>query len=139
MPRLDLYHNVVKIALVKAGWTVTDDPLTIAFEDLTVYADLGAEKVIAAQKEREKIAIEVKVFGSSSPVTELERAVGQYYLYSTFIAKQEDDRKLYLAIPEKIYSTFFQRPSIQVFVKERQISYVVFNPEQEEIVTWIVN
>jgi hypothetical protein len=42
MPRLDIYHNVVKAALVKDGWTITHDPFTIGFEDLTVYADLGA-------------------------------------------------------------------------------------------------
>lgn len=51
MPRLDTYHNVVRVALVKDGWTITDDPLVIQFEDLTMYADLGAEKIIAAQKE----------------------------------------------------------------------------------------
>ncbi|MDB9311900.1 element excision factor XisH family protein [Spirulina sp. CS-785/01] len=142
MPRLDLYHNVVnvvRVALVKDGWTITDDPLTVEFEDLTVYADLGAAKIIAAQKLEQKIAVEIKVFRTPSPVTELERAVGQYYLYLTFIAKQEPDRALFLAIPERIYKNFFQRPSIQVFVKERQISFFVFNPEREEIVKWIVN
>lgn len=139
MPRLDLYHNVVRVALIKDGWIITDDPLTIEFEDLTVYADLGAEKIIAAQKFEEKIAVEIKMFRTPSPVTELERAVGQYYLYLTFIAKQEPNRALFLAIPERIYQNFFQRPSIQMFVKERQISFFVFNPEREEIVQWIVN
>jgi len=139
MPRLDLYHDVVRVALIKDGWTITDDPLTIEFEDLTIYADLGAEKIIAAQKSERKIAVEIKVFRSPSPVTELERAVGQYYLYLTFIAKQEPDRTLFLAVPERIYNNFFQRPSIQVFVKERQISFFVFNPEREEIIKWIVH
>ncbi len=139
MPRLDLYHNVVRVALIKDGWTITQDPFTIEFEDLTMYADLGAEKVIAAQKDKQRIAVEVKTFRTPSPVTELERAVGQYYLYSTFISKQDPDRALYLAIPERIYYNFFQRPSIQVFVKERHISFFVFNPDREEIVTWIVN
>lgn len=139
MPRLDLYHDVVRVALIKDGWIITDDPLTIEFEDLTVYADLGAERIIAAQKREDKIAVEIKMFRTPSPVTELERAVGQYYLYLTFIAKQEPDRALFLAIPERIYQNFFQRPSIQLFVKERQISFFVFNPEREEIVKWIVN
>lgn len=139
MPRLDLYHSVVRVALVKDGWKITHDPLTIEFEDLTVYADLGAEKFLAAQKNEQKIAVEIKMFSSPSPVTELERAVGQYYLYLTFISKQEPNRDLYLAIPERIYHSFFQRPSIQVFVKERQISFFVFSPEREEIIKWIVN
>lgn len=139
MPRLDLYHDVVRVALVKDGWTITHDPYTVEFEDLTVYADLGAEKIIAAQKSNQKIAVEIKVFRSPSPVTELERAIGQYYLYLTFMNKLEPDRALYLAIPERIYQSFFQRPSIQLFIQERKISIFVFNPEQEEIVTWIVN
>ncbi len=139
MPRLDVYHDVVKVALIKDGWTITHDPLTIEFEDLTVYADLGAEKIIAAQRCEQKIAVEIKVFRTPSPVTELERAIGQYYLYLTFIAKQEPDRALYLAIPERTYLNFFQRPSIQVFIKERGISFFVFNPEQEEIVKWITH
>ncbi|NES19827.1 MAG: fatty-acid synthase [Symploca sp. SIO3E6] len=137
MPRLDLYHNVVRVALVKDGWTITHDPLTVEFEDLTVYADLGAQKIIAAQKYEQKIAVEIKTFRSPSPVTELERAIGQYYLYLTFISKQEPERALYLAINERIYKNFFQRPSIQLFIKEREISFFVFNPEQEEIIKWI--
>jgi XisH protein len=103
---------------------------------LTIYADLGAEKIIVAEKCERKIAIEIKAFLSPSPVTELERAIGQYYLYSTFIAKQEPQRILYLAIPERIYYNFFQRPSIQLFIEERKIIFLVFNPEREEIVLW---
>ncbi len=107
MPRTDLYHDVVRVALVKDGWTITHDPFTVEFEDLTVYADLGAERLIAAQRDAQKIAIEIKVFRSPSPVTELERAVGQYYLYLTFLTRLEPDRLLYLAIPERIYDSFF--------------------------------
>ncbi len=129
----------MRVALVKDGWTITDDPLVIQFEDLTMYADLGAEKIIAAQKDKQKIAIEIKGFSSPSPVTELERAVGQYYLYLTFISKEEPDRDIYLAIPEKIYYDFFQRPSIQVFLQERQIKFLVFNVEREEIIEWMIN
>ncbi len=136
MPRLDTYHDLVRIALIKDGWKITQDPLTIDFEDLTIYADLGAEKFMAAQKQEKKIAIEIKAFLSPSPVTELERAIGQYYLYSTFLAKQEPERSLYLAIPERVYNNFFQRLSIQLFIQERGISFFVFNPEREEIVLW---
>jgi hypothetical protein len=87
MPRLDIYHNFVKVALVKDGWTITHDPFTIEFEDLTVYADLAAEKLIGAEKNQQKIAVEIKSFIAPSPVTDLERTIGQYYLYSTFMAR----------------------------------------------------
>jgi hypothetical protein len=58
----DLYHETVKIALAKEGWLITHDPLYLA--DLNVgidyEIDLGAEKLIVAEKGLEKIAIEVK-------------------------------------------------------------------------------
>ena len=61
MPRLDKYHEAVRNALIKDGWTITDDPFTIDFEDATLFADLAAERTIAAQKDNEKIAIEIKM------------------------------------------------------------------------------
>ena len=62
MPRLDIYHNVVKDALIKDGWTITHDPFTIEFEDLTVYADLGAEKLIAAERKEQKLLLKSRCF-----------------------------------------------------------------------------
>ena len=47
MPQFDLYHEPVKQALIKDGWTITDDPFTIEYKGLRLYADLGAEKPIA--------------------------------------------------------------------------------------------
>ena len=78
MPRLDKYHEAVKNALIKDGWTITDDPFTIDFEDATLFADLAAERTIAAQKENEQIAVEIKMFGSKSAYDDLEKAFGQY-------------------------------------------------------------
>jgi hypothetical protein len=77
MPQYDLYHNTVKNALVKDGWVITDDPFVIEFKGLRLYADLGAEKLLAAEKHERKVVIEIKVFNSPSLVTELEKAVGQ--------------------------------------------------------------
>ncbi|MGI8668625.1 MAG: element excision factor XisH family protein [Aridibacter sp.] len=62
MPRFDKYHEIVKLALVKDGWKITDDPLILEFKDLTLYADLGAERTFAAEKDDEKIAVEIKTF-----------------------------------------------------------------------------
>lgn len=61
MAAKDLIHNAVKQALIKDGWTVTDDPYTLAYaEDVTVFVDLGAERLIAAQRDLDKIAVEIK-------------------------------------------------------------------------------
>ncbi len=98
MPRLDEYHEAVKNALVKDGWTITDDPFTIDFEDATLFADLAAERTIAAQKENEKIAIEIKMFGSKSAYDDLEKAFGQYQVYRSFLRQIEPNREIYLAV-----------------------------------------
>ena len=60
MPQYDLYHNEVKNALSKAGWTITDDPYTLDYKGLRLYADLGAEKLLAAEKEEKKLLLRLK-------------------------------------------------------------------------------
>ena len=62
MPARDLYHNIVKRALIKDGWTITHDPYTLSFGQKDVFVALGAERPIAAEKGDEKIAVEVKTF-----------------------------------------------------------------------------
>lgn len=43
---------------MKDRWTITDDPFQIAYKGPRVYADLVAEKVIAASKADHKIVVE---------------------------------------------------------------------------------
>ena len=59
----DIFHNIVKEALIKDGWTVTDDPLVLLSKvDGGLETDLGAEKMLIAEKGLTKIAVEVKSF-----------------------------------------------------------------------------
>ncbi len=74
MPRQDFYHNVVRNALIKDEWVITHDPFIIRLEDVKLYIDLAAER-------KDKVAIEVKVFGGTSFLNEFEKAVGQYLIY----------------------------------------------------------
>ena len=137
MPRYDFYHNTVKNALLKDGWIITDDPFVIEFKGLRLYADLGAEKLLAAEKTGQKVVIEIKVFNSISLITELEKAVGQYGIYRTFLKRINPERQLYLAIAEDVYQDFFQRPAIQEIITDQQINLIVFDPNSEEILQWI--
>jgi hypothetical protein len=57
MARLDKIHNAVKNALVKDGWDITDDPYTIRYEEMTLQADLAAERTIAAERAGRKIVV----------------------------------------------------------------------------------
>ncbi len=137
MPQYDIYHEVVKQALIKDGWKITHDPFTIQFRDIYLYADLGAERIIGAEKQGHKIVVEIKTFSGLSLMTELEKAVGQYGIYRTLLNQVDPERKLYLAITQEIYRDFFQRPALQVIVADHQIKLIVFKPETEEIVQWI--
>ncbi|MDY6897347.1 MAG: element excision factor XisH family protein [Cyanobacteriota bacterium] len=77
MPAKDIFHDVVKSALEKEGWNITDDPLFLRFGGLELFIDLGAERIIAAQKGEEKIAVEIKSFVGNSATTEFSTALGQ--------------------------------------------------------------
>jgi len=57
MPAKDTIHDAAKNALIKEGWKITHDSYTIRYEEVTVYADLGAESPIAAKKENNKIVV----------------------------------------------------------------------------------
>ena len=95
MPRHDIYHDVVKNALVKDGWRITHDPLILPYGGRNLYVDIGAEAPIGAEKEGHRIAVEVKSFLGSSEIMELERALGQYMLYRFLLTRQEPERVLF--------------------------------------------
>ncbi len=97
----NIYHNTVRIALEKDGWTITDDPLTLRIGKRDLFVDLGAEKLIAAEREDKKVAVEIKSFISQSPVKDLENALGQYILYLKILSRLEPERLLYLAVQQK--------------------------------------
>jgi len=137
MPRYDLYHNQVKQALIKEGWQITDDPFTLDYKGIRLYADLGAERIFAAQKDLEKILVEIKVFNSPSLMTELEKAIGQYNVYRSFLKRLEPQRRLYLAIPDDVYQDFFSLEPIQEVISDQLVFLIVFNPELEVINQWI--
>lgn len=75
MPARDMFHRQVRQALIKDGWTITDDPLIVQFGTLEMYIDLGAEKLIAAAKADAHIAVEIKSFSGSSVITEFHHAL----------------------------------------------------------------
>lgn len=67
-------------------------------EELKV--DLGAEKIIAAEKEGQKIAVEVKSFLNESVMYDYHSALGQMMNYQIGIDEIKEDRELFLALPE---------------------------------------
>lgn len=99
--------------------------------------DLGAEKFLAAIKGADKIAVEIKSFINSSMTYDFHTAFGQYNVYRFFMEKKEIDRKLFLAIPEEVYNTFFTDLDIEAICIHFNVEIVVFDATKIEIVSWI--
>ena len=137
MPAKDIYHDTVKNALIKDGWTITHDPLKLQLGKRKFFVDLGAEKLIAAVKDSEEIAVEIKSFISKSEMDDLENALGQYILYENVMSVVEPNRKLYLAVADNIFETVFEDAIGQLLLENEGLRICVFNPETEEIVKWI--
>ena len=137
MCRRDNLHLPLCHALEKDGWKITDDPLVLILENTLLKADLGAEKFFTAEKENQKIAIEVKDFHSASVISELEKTIGQLQLYQWALEEQEPERKLFLAISQSIYLKHFQKPIFQLVIQRNKINLIIFEPNNEEISQWI--
>ena len=134
----DIYHNIVREALIKDGWTITHDPYLIAQTKRKPYeVDLGAEKIIAAERGTDYIAVEIKSFIGSSLAYDFHGAFGQYGIYRFFIATKDPNRKLFLAITEEVYNSFFQDVDIQAICDYFHVNLLVFDSTNKIITTWL--
>ncbi|MBW4686215.1 MAG: XisH family protein [Komarekiella atlantica HA4396-MV6] len=137
MSAKDVFHEVVKKALQKDGWQITHDPLSISVGGVNVSIDLAAEKLIAAEREGEKIAVEVKSFlEKSSAISEFHTALGQFINYRGALRRRQPERVLYLAVPLTTYKTFFQLDFPQAMIEENQVKMIIYDVEQEVIFKW---
>jgi XisH protein len=133
----DKYHNIVKKALQDLGWTITNDPFYIPTLKRKLEIDLGAERVIAAEKENQKIAIEIKSFVGLSEIHEFYKALGQFNYYQLALEDHQIERVLYLAVPSDIYDTLFTEPLTLKAIERFNIKIIVYNIKNENIEKWI--
>jgi hypothetical protein len=137
MPAKDVFHSCVKTALIKDGWTITHDPLSLRIGKKDLFVDLGAERLIAAEKENYKIGIEIKSFLSQSEIRDLEVALGQYVLYQNVLSAIEPDRTLYLAIRESVFTDLFEEEVGKLLLERQVVKLFTFDPSREVIERWI--
>jgi XisH protein len=107
MPARDSIHNIVKQAIVKDGWQITDDPYVISYGERFLFVDLGATesssldridgRFIGAEYQNSRIAIEIKEFRSPSAIANLEQAIGQYIIYQLLLKQVDPERQVYLS------------------------------------------
>ena len=137
MPAKDKVHEIVKNALIKDDWTITHDPLKVSAGKKDVFIDLGAEKMVAAEKAGRKIAVEIKSFIGASEVEDWKNAIGSYIMYRGLMSVYEPQRTVYLAVRQEIYDELLTEPIGNILIQGEGIKLVLFDPEREEIVAWM--
>lgn len=127
MPARGLYHDTVKHALIKDDWAITHDPYTLTFGQKSVFVDLGAERILAAEKGGDKIAVEIKSFQGLSDPHDLEAAIGQYVFYRSLLTRYEPGRRLFLAVPESVFVTTLEEPIARPVIEDLAVALIAFD------------
>lgn len=133
----DKYHQLVKKALIAEGWSITHDPLFVPTLKRTIQVDLGAERLIGAEKGNQQIAIEIKSFIGLSEIHEFYKALGQFNYYQLAIEETQPQRILFLAVPLDIYDTLFEEPLTLKVIERYHLKIIVYNVKEEKIEKWI--
>jgi thymidylate kinase len=138
MPAKDVYHNAVKIALQKDAWIIIRENFRIQVDDegLAMFIDLVAQKLIGAEKNNRKIAVEVKSFQDQSNFYQFHAALGQFLNCRSALRDVMPDWTVYLAVPLDTYHEFFRLKFIQERIQEHDVKLLIFRPDLEEIVLW---
>jgi uncharacterized membrane protein len=101
-----------------------------------MYVDLGAKRLIIAERSEQKIAVEVKSFLGLSEMQSFCDAVGQFAIYRAVLRRTYPDFILYLAIRDVIYTSFFEEPIGQILIEDENLKLIIFDAEKEEILQW---
>lgn len=136
MPARDACHDLVKTALQRDGWRITHDPLTVSYGVHNLFVDLGAEQVVAAEREGIRIAVEIKGFAGSSEVAELQQALGQFLMYRSLLRRIEPERRMVLAMPLENWESVMNTDLGRTMIEDYRLEVLVFDPEKEVIDRW---
>ena len=98
--------------------------------------DLGAEKLIAAERGADRIAVEIKSFIGASDMEDLYQAIGQFILYRKALSRVDPERTLFLAIDLRAFRQMFDDPEGESLRTEEGINLLVFDQVAEEIIVW---
>lgn len=136
MPKKDIYHEQVRTALEKEGWIITHDPMRFRWKGRTIWPDLGIERVIAAERGVEKIAVEIKSFLEPVQLHEFYEAIGQYDTYKAALAELDKERLVVLAVSKGVYDHFISQEFASAILEIKDIPFFVYDVEQESILQW---
>ena len=134
----DLYHDAVRTSLEKDGWTITHDPFRLLDKNRNIdyEVDLGAEKLLAAEKGTEKIAVEVKSFLKTSLINEFHSILGQYITYFDALELLNSEHQLILAIPRFAETRLQDYPFLLHLIDKHRIKMLVYDESEQIILSW---
>jgi hypothetical protein len=133
MPAKDRYHDSVVRALVKAGWTIDDEQVTLLLESRTMWIDLQASH----GRYQTVLMIEVKELAEvNSPIEALANAIGKIILYRVAMRIKKLHFPLVLAISVASYHGILQEDIGIGVIDELDIPLIVYDPDTENIVLW---
>lgn len=139
MPRKDLFHDIVKQAITRAGWKVTNDPLFVPTAGgVNFFIDIGAEHIIEAEKEGKQIAIEVKSFNQDSASYSFYEILGQYLVYEEALKEQPQTMPLYIAIASLGYEKLIDTPIFKRMIEKHGLKFIIIEPQTQTIDSWQV-
>ncbi len=135
----DIFHPIVRQALEKDGWRITHDPYPIGAMGRDYQVDLAAELMVAAEKDQQKVAVEVKSLIAASIAYEFHTVLGQYLNYRTFMAIQDPERIMYLAVKRSIYDSFFRDEATQLVLTTFSVNVVIIDEHTKTVDQWMRN
>ena len=133
----DKYHYVVREALEKDGWRIISDPFIRRHSDKRIEIDLEAEKLLVAEKDEDRILVEVKSFLTASAFYEFHGALGQYNNYRRILRMTGEKAPLYLAMPEDVFDVLLNDEFGQLTILEENLKIILFQPIEKNISRWI--
>ncbi|MEQ8468033.1 XisH family protein [Coleofasciculus sp. E1-EBD-02] len=146
MPQRDGIHNIIRQALIKEGWEITDDPYVISYGERFLFIDLAARldalngiagRFIGARRGSSRIAVEIKEFRGNSAIADLEQAIGQYVLYRLLLKQVDPERELYLAVADTTFEEIFSEPIGELVMRELPMKLLIVDVEAVEVKRWI--
>jgi hypothetical protein len=135
----DIFHEAAKQSLINDGWRITHDPYDLPLFGKTLKVDLGAERLIAAERETELIAVEVKSFLGLSIIYDFHLALGQYLHYVFAMRQKEPNRIVYLALPKPAYHAFFEQEEVLFSLEVHKVNLIVFDDISKTVFITIKN
>ncbi|MDJ0735820.1 MAG: element excision factor XisH family protein [Nostocaceae cyanobacterium] len=82
-----------------------------------------------AERNGQKLVVEVKSFIGASKIQDLKEALSQYDICRYLLEKTAPEGKLYLAVSEVVYKNFFSQDVVQIVLNKHRLPLILVDIE----------